>query len=198
MSDEKYNRSLIIDTNALLYQLAYWIEIRIDSKTRRLKDSRINKAHDLISKYSKKYITQTIKSEFFEDHEVKHKFMEEIRKLLGIRSRIISKKILEKPLSKLKERITEIQLNCLQSELDAIEAFYDNIISTLTDDDKKLWNTGYGEGKPLMPEPNDRKILAECIKMEEDVCLISNDRAFTFDKFKTRIESDYDILIECL
>ena len=56
MSDEKYNRSLIIDTNALLYQLAYWIEIRIDSKTRRLKDSRINKAHDLISKYSKKYI----------------------------------------------------------------------------------------------------------------------------------------------
>lgn len=198
MSDEKHNRTLIIDTNALLYQLAYWIKVRIYNETRILKDSRINKAHNLISNYLKKCITPTIKSEFFEGEDIKQNFIEEIRRLLGIRSRIISNKILEKPLTKLKERITELKINCLQSELDAIESFYNDIISTLTEDDKTSWNVGYGEVKPLMPGPNDRRILAECIKLEEDVCLISNDRAFTFDKFKTKIESDHNVLIECL
>jgi hypothetical protein len=49
-----------------------------------------------------------------------------------------------------------------------------------------------------MPEENDRKILAECIKIPEDANIISNDRAFTFYKFKDKIEADFKIKIEVL
>jgi hypothetical protein len=74
MSDGENNRSLIIDTNALVFQLAYWIKMRVGGKERRLSDYRLQKAHDIISKYNNKIITPTIKSEFFENNEIKPKF----------------------------------------------------------------------------------------------------------------------------
>ncbi|NQU79741.1 hypothetical protein HQ545_08290 [Candidatus Woesearchaeota archaeon] len=108
--------------------------------------------------------------------------------------------LLVKPLEKLRTRIITIPVTCLQSELDAVTMFYTDTISTLTHDDEKSWKTGYGTDKPFMPEDNDRKILAECVKIHtsENIALLSNDRAFVFPKFKEQIESKFGILIECL
>jgi hypothetical protein len=199
MPDEKYSRNLIIDTNALIFQFAFWIEMRIKEKDRRIKDSRVHKAHEIISKYSQKHITPTIKSEFFLGDNIKQIILEKIREMLGIRSRIALNILLDKPISKLKEKITEIPIIFGQSDLDSVTAFYNNIISTFTQTDEEEWKTGYGTNKPFMPEENDRKILTECIKLgKTDISLISNDRAFIFPKYKDKIESNYGIMIECL
>ena len=197
MPEGTNNRSLVIDTNALSYQLAAWIEMRLDGKTRKSKDSRVKKAHDIISKYTEKFITPTIKSEFFDGDRVKQNILEDLRNLFGIRSRLFFN-LLDKPLLKLKERIKELNVSCVKSDIDSIEIFYSNIISTLTQEEIADWKRGYGENKPLMPEHNDRTIIAECKKAPQKITIISNDRAFTFPKYKIALEREHNLLIEAL